>query len=168
MLQESKLNKLIASLNKLNHHILIMHNVIDTYVDVLMDLDPNSLEFVTDSYHKESLKYGELQKEIISLISSVETTEKENTIRSIVEYCESLGCFKIASDLEQLRVETKENANLMDQKHSKMINLLLFASSCNADTLKDIYSLADNNYKAYDASGQIDMNGIGIGLNHQV
>ena len=93
MLQESKLNKLIVSLNKLNHHILVMHNVIDTYVDVLMDLDPNSLEFVTDSYHKESLKYGELQKEIISLISSVETTEKENTIRSIVEYCESLGCF---------------------------------------------------------------------------
>ena len=49
-----------------------------------------------------------------------------------------------------------------------MINLLLFASSCNADTLKDIYSLANNDYKAYDATGQLDMNGVGIGLNHQV
>ena len=65
MLQERVLNQLITSLNRLNHHILLMHKVIDTYVDVLMDLNPNSLELVTDTYHKESLKYGELQKEII-------------------------------------------------------------------------------------------------------
>ena len=168
MLQEKVLNQLITSLNRLNHHILLMHNVIDTYVDVLMDLDPNSLELVTDTYHKESLKYGELQKEIISLISSLESNEEENTIKSIVEYCESLGQLELASDLEHLRIETKENAMLMDQKHSRMINLLLFASSCNADTLKDIYSLANNDYKAYDATGQLDINGVGIGLNHQV
>ena len=70
--------------------------------------------------------------------------------------------------LEELRLATKENASIMDEKQSRMINLLLFASSCNSDTLKNIYSLADPDYKAYNSNGRVDRSGVGIGLNHQV
>mgnify|MGYP001264531159 CR=1 FL=1 len=67
-----------------------------------------------------------------------------------------------------IRLAAKENASIMDDKQSRMINLLLFASSCNSDTLKDIYSLADPDYKAYNSNGRVDRSGVGIGLNHQV
>ncbi len=168
MSQERTYKELMVGLEKLNQQILVMHEVIDKYVEVLLDLDPNTLESMTDTYHNESLIYSNLQKELIQLMKTIELDGQDSTIKAIVRKCKTLGFETIANSLEELRLAAKENAILMDQKHSKMINLLLFASSCNADTLKDIYSLANKDYKAYDATGQLDMNGVGIGLNHQV
>ena len=168
MSQERMYKDLMVGLEKLNQQILVMHEVIDKYIEVLLDLDPNTLESMTDTYHNESLTYSNLQEELVHLIATIELDGQDSTIKSIVGKCKSLGFEIIANSIENLRLAAKENAILMDQKHSKMINLLLFASSCNADTLKDIYSLANNDYKAYDATGQLDMNGVGIGLNHQV
>ena len=168
MLQERMYKDLMVGLEKLNQQILVMHEVIDKYIEVLLDLDPNTLESMTDTYHNESLTYSNLQEELVHLMATIELDGQDSTIKSIVGTCKNLGFEIIAKSIEDLRLAAKENAILMDQKHSKMINLLLFASSCNADTLKDIYSLANNDYKAYDATGQLDMNGVGIGLNHQV
>ena len=168
MSQERMYKDLMVGLEKLNQQILVMHEVIDKYIEVLLDLDPNTLESMTDTYHNESLTYSNLQEELVHLMATIELDGQDSTIKSIVGICKNLGFEIIANSIEDLRLAAKENAILMDQKHSKMINLLLFASSCNADTLKDIYSLANNDYKAYDATGQLDMNGIGIGLNHQV
>ena len=168
MSQERMYKDLMVGLEKLNQQILVMHEVIDKYIEVLLDLDPNTLESMTDTYHNESLTYSNLQEELIHLMATIELDGQDSTIKSTVGTCKNLGFEIIANSIEDLRLAAKENAILMDQKHSKMINLLLFASSCNADTLKDIYSLANNDYKAYDATGQLDMNGVGIGLNHQV
>jgi hypothetical protein len=168
MSQERMYKDLMVGLEKLNQQILVMHEVIDKYIEVLLDLDPNTLESMTDTYHNESLTYSNLQEELVHLMATIELDGQDSTIKSIVGTCKNLGFEIIANSIEDLRLAAKENAILMDQKHSKMINLLLFASSCNADTLKDIYSLANNDYKAYDATGQLDMNGVGIGLNHQV
>ena len=168
MSHERTYKELMEGLEKLNQQILVMHEVIDKYIEVLLDLDPNTLESMTDTYHNESLIYSNLQEELVHLMATIELDGQDSTIKSIVGTCKNLGFEIIANSIEDLRLAAKENAILMDQKHSKMINLLLFASSCNADTLKDIYSLANNDYKAYDATGQLDMNGVGIGLNHQV
>ena len=136
MSQERMYKDLMVGLEKLNQQILVMHEVIDKYVEVLMDLDPNPLESMTDTYHNESLTYSNLQTELIHLIKMIELDNEDNTIKSIVGKCKSLGFEIIANSLEELRVATKENASIMDDKQSRMINLLLFASSCNSDTLK--------------------------------
>jgi hypothetical protein len=168
MSQERTYKELMVGLEKLNQQILVMHEVIDKYVEVLLDLDPNTLESMTDTYHNESLTYSNLQKELIHLMKTIELDGQDSTIKFIVGKCKSLGFEIIANSLEELRLAAKENASIMDDKQSRMINLLLFASSCNSDTLKDIYSLADPDYKAYNSNGRVDRSGVGIGLNHQV
>jgi hypothetical protein len=62
MSQESTYKELMVGLEKLNQQILVMHEVIDKYVEVLLDLDPNTLESMTDTYHNESLTYSRSTK----------------------------------------------------------------------------------------------------------
>ena len=107
MSQERMYKELMVGLEKLNQQILVMHEVIDKYVEVLMDLDPNTLESMTDTYHNESLTYSNLQKELIHLIKTIELDDQDSTIKSIVGKCKSLGFEIIANSLEELRVATK-------------------------------------------------------------
>ena len=43
MSQERMYKDLMVGLEKLNQQILVMHEVIDKYIEVLLDLDPNTL-----------------------------------------------------------------------------------------------------------------------------
>ena len=119
MSQERMYKDLMVGLEKLNQQILVMHEVIDKYIEVLLDLDPNTLESMTDTYHNESLTYSNLQEELVHLMATIELDGQDSTIKSIVGTCKNLGFEIIANSIEDLRLAAKENAILMDQKHSK-------------------------------------------------
>lgn len=160
----------------LDRHLDTMMITIDQYSETLLGRNVQSLEVITDEYHRSSMNYGvlqqELQKAITLSIDSIAIEGGGSTrkiqLSFLIECLEAKGHKEAAKELSQFRTRLSEKAEEMDKKHAKMIHLLLFASSCNSQWLRDLYSLADMEYKHYSPSGMENSQVIGLGLNEKI
>ena len=180
---------LIEQLHNIEFHLDQMTKIIDEYNNTLLQLNVASLERITDEYHKASLKYGSLQKDLAQVLNSLSNqlpllkdlnTEGIKTskvslpgseklqLSKLILLFEELGYEEQASELSSWRSALSEKTAVMDKKHEKLINLLLFASGCNNQWLRDMYSLADQDYKHYTSSGKESKSQVGIGVNEHI
>jgi hypothetical protein len=160
----------------LDHHLDTMMMTIERYSATLLGRNVQSIEAITDEYHRSSMNYGTLQLELQKAIAqSIEILafEGEGSNRKIqlsflIECLREKGYMEAANELSQFRTQLTEKAEEMDKKHAKMIHLLLFASSCNSQWLRDLYSLADMDYKHYTPAGMESKQIVGVGLNEEI
>ena len=181
---------LIDQLKQLEYHLDHMIDIIETYSSALLHLNVREIERITDEYHKASLKYSSLQKDLAQVLANLRNElylqagnngmESNKSIVNGLDAAQQLQLSVIIPSLKQLSLEHEseelstwrsalaQKAEKMDKKHEKLINLLLFASSCNNQWLRDMYSLADHEYKHYTATGKESKSQVGIGINEQI
>ncbi len=181
---------LIDQLRVLDLHLDQMISIIDTYNKVLLNLDIQQVDQVTDQYNSAYLKYSTIQKDLAQALRRVHhhleakvigdthesvhpsiidiEEQKQPRLSGLISYLKEDGFEQEVSELSSWRSLLSQKAADMDKKHEKLVNLLLFASSCNNQWLRDMYSLADQDYKQYTAAGKEYKSQVGIGVNEQV
>ena len=62
---------LIDQLKQLEYHLDHMIDIIETYSSALLHLNVREIERITDEYHKASLKYSSLQKDLAQVLANL-------------------------------------------------------------------------------------------------
>jgi hypothetical protein len=82
---------LIDQLKQLEYHLDNMIDIIETYSSALLHLNVQEIERITDEYHRASLKYSSLQKDLAQVLANLHSELYVQTGNNGMESNNSVG-----------------------------------------------------------------------------